>query len=211
MKLIVFGATGGTGQEVVKQALARGHEVTAFVRRAGVLGEHPRLREVLGDLFDLATVGRAIAGHDAVVTCLGSRTLGESHLLDDASANIVAAMDAQGVKRLVALGAAGAEHDAQAQQTSMRKAFFWVVRHTLLANPMKDSAAQERRIEASDLDYTVVHPPRLTDGPYTGHYRVDFQSLPAGGQSISRADVADFMLQALEEHRFVRQGPYVAV
>lgn len=209
MNIIVFGASGGTGREIVRQARARAHQVTAYVRRADSLPSAAGVRIVEGDALAPAAVSAAIAGHDAVLSALGARHLGPSDLLERASSHIIAGMKAHGVRRLVVLGAAGALHDAGRHQGPLRRLFFEVVRRSLLRYGMQSSAEQERRVEASGLEYTVVHPPRLTNGPHTRHYRVDLEGLPAGSVEIARADVADFMLRVLEENTFVRVGPYI--
>ena len=212
MNVIVFGASGGTGRELVKQLLAAGHAVTAFVRNVESIPLAPRLTIMQGDVLGAPEVASAIAAgpHDAVMTALGSRSLAEGDLLDRSSANIIAGMKAAGVRRLVVLGAAGALHDSGKYATAARRLFFKVLKGTLLKNPLQDSAAQERRVEASDLEYTVVHPPRLHDGPRTGRYRVMADGLPPAGDRIARADVADFMVKQLTDAQFVRRGPYIA-
>ena len=88
--------------------------------------------------------------------------------------------------------------------------FFWIIRHTFLKHPMNDSGAQQRIVEASDTDYTVVLPPRLIDEPARGAYRVDLEGLPAGGQLLARADLAEFMLRQLDQPSIVRGSVYVA-
>jgi putative NADH-flavin reductase len=210
MKIVIFGASGGTGQELVTQALAAGHEVSAFVRSPGSLPPRDGLRVIQGDALDRDAVVAAIAGQDAVLSALGARTLGKSDLLERAITYILEGMHAHGVRRLIVLGAAGALHDANRRQTLGRRIFFRIFASTMLRYPMADSAAQERRIESSDVEYTVVHPPRLLDTPRTGQYRVETDGLPPGGFQISRGDVAEFMLKQLTDRTYVRGGPYLA-
>lgn len=211
MKLVVFGASGGTGRALVSQALAAGHTVTAFVRNPESLAPADGLRIAVGDAGDAAAVAGAIAGQDAVLSALGARTLGKSDLLERASAHIVAGMEAHGVRRLIVLGAAGALHDARKHNPGLgNRLFFALIRNTFLKNAFADSAAQERRIEASALDYTIVHPPRLLDTPGVGTWRTEPDGLPPGGRQIAREDVARFMLAQLDDPRFVRGGPYIA-
>jgi putative NADH-flavin reductase len=210
MKVVIFGASGGTGRELVRQALEKGHQVTAFVRDPARCPERERVRMVQGDVLDASDVAVAIAGQDAVLSALGSRTLGKSDLLARASANILNGMRAHGVRRLIVLGAAGALRSSLKYQGEGRKLFFWLISHTMLKEPLADSAAQQKLIEASDVDYTIVLPPRLLDTPASGKYRVLPDGLPRGSFQIARADVAGFMLKQLQDHSFVRATPYVA-
>jgi putative NADH-flavin reductase len=210
MKIVIFGASGGTGQELVKQALAQGHEVTAFVRDPAKCPERERVRVVQGDVLDASAVATAIEGQEAVLSALGSRTLGKSDLLARASANILAGMHAYGVRRLIVLGAAGALRSSLKHQGMGRKMFFWLISHTMLKEPLADSAAQQKLIEASDVEYTIVLPPRLLDTPATGKYQVQTDGLPRSSFQIARADVAAFMLKQLQDRSFVRAAPYIA-
>ena len=210
MKIVVFGATGGTGQELVKQGLALGHTVTAFVRDPDRCPEAERVRIVVGDVLDASAVSKAIAGQDAVLSALGGRTLGKSDLLARAATNIIRGMHAQGVRRLIVLGAAGALRSSLKYQGTGRKIFFWLISHTMLKEPLADSAAQQRIIEADDVDYTIVLPPRLLDTPATGKYQVLPDGLPKDSFQISRADVAAFMLKQLEDRTYIRATPYIA-
>lgn len=210
MKVVIFGASGATGQKLVKQALPAGHEVTAFVRDPATTARLGDVRTVQGDVRDQAAVSSAIDGQDAVLSALGARSLKERGLLESAMSNIIVGMTEHGVRRIVVLGAAGALHDAHKYQSVTTKLVYWIIRRTLLKNPLDDQAAQERLIEASALDYTVVYPPRLTNSPRTGSYRVQGDGLPPHGSRIARADVAEFMVKELEAGSFVRQGPYIA-
>jgi uncharacterized protein len=209
MKIIVFGATGGTGKLIVSQALAKGHSVTAFVRNPDGLTPDPHLRVVQGDLFDLATVVDAIRGHRAVLSALGARSRQKADILANAIPVILEAMRQEYVTRLIVLGASGVQRDHGKYQNALTNMAIWLAKKTLLKHPFVDQAAQERLLAASDVDYTIVRAPRLLDGPFTGTYRVLPDALPPGALSISRADVADFMLQQLTDPRFHRQGPYI--
>jgi putative NADH-flavin reductase len=209
MKIIIFGATGGTGKLIVSQALAKGHSVTAFVRNPEGLTPDPHLRVVQGDLFDLATVVDAVRGHRAVLSALGARSRQKADILANATPVILEAMRQEYVTRLIVLGASGVQRDHGKYQNALTNMAIWVAKKTLLKHPFVDQAAQERLLAASDVDYTIVRAPRLLDGPFTGTYRVLPDALPPGALSISRADVADFMLQQLTDPRFHRQGPYI--
>ena len=213
MKIIVFGASGDTGREIVKQAVARGHSVTAFVRTADSLpvdSADSNISVIQGDVLNPVAVSDAILGHRAVLSALGARTLKKNRLLPHALPNILAGMRQHYVTRIVVLGAAGVQRDYGKYQSALANIGFWVVKNTLLRHPFADQAAQEKILAASQIDYTIVRPPRLTDGAFTGKYRIVPDALPTGGRRISRADVADFMLQQLTDPRFHRQGPYIA-
>jgi putative NADH-flavin reductase len=209
MKIIVFGATGNTGRELVTRAVAEGHSVTAFARHPEVLQGIAHLQTVQGDALDPAAVTDAIGGHRAVLSALGARDLKKVRLLAQALPNIVEGMRHHNVTRLIVLGAAGAQPDYGKYQNALTNMIIWVAKQTLLRNPFADQKAQEQILASSELDYTIVRAPRLTDGPFTGKYRILPDALPPGALSIARADVASFMLQQLTDPRFHRQGPYV--
>jgi putative NADH-flavin reductase len=209
MKIIVFGATGGTGKLIITQALAKGHSVTAFARNLEGMPQDPHLRVIQGDIFDFATVVNAVRGHRAVLSALGARTRKKSDVLADAIPNILEGMRQEYVNRLVVLGAAGAHPDYGKYQNRLTTSAMWIARKTVLKHPFVDQVAQERLLAASDVDYTIVRAPRLVDGPFTGKYRVLPDALPPGALRVNRADVADFMLQQLTDPRFHRQGPYI--
>jgi putative NADH-flavin reductase len=210
MKVIVFGATGGIGRLLIAGALERGHAVTAFVRNGQSLDPRDGLRIVQGDLFDPQSVGDAIDGHRTVFSALGSRTLKADPILSRAVPLIINGMHFHMVDRIITVGAAGALYPAGKYQPPIVTVLFGIARATLLRHPMADQRAQERLLAASDLDYTIVRPPRLTDDRAIGTYRVLPDALPSSSRRISRADVADFMLQQLTDPRFHRRGVYLA-
>jgi putative NADH-flavin reductase len=191
MRLLILGATGGIGRALVDQALARGHQVTAFVRAPEKLGA-PRdgLRAVQGDPRDAHALATALAGHDAVLSALGPPGPGPTRIHRDAARSTVAAMHAAGVRRLLVVSAAVLFPGGGPVVALLRA--------TLLRNIFEDCGEMERIVTASGLNWTIVRPPRLTNGPRTGAYRTAEDRWPRGGASISRADVADCMLAALE-------------
>lgn len=212
MKLVIFGASGGTGQHLVQQALARGHTVTAFARQPDSIlaAPSPGLIVVQGDVHDAAAVSAVIAGNDAVLSGLGARNLGGSDVLEVGVRNILAGMAAHGVRRIIVLGASGASADAARHQGAGTRLLLKLITATILKEPFRSQREQERQLAASATDYTVVRPPRLLNGPFTGHYRVQEDGLPPDGVRINRADVADFMLRQLTETAWIRKGPYLA-
>ena len=210
MKIVVFGASGAAGAEVLRAAQAGSHTVTAFVRNPASLTAFSGVSIARGDARDASAVAAAVDGQEAVISVLGSRSLNKSDLLERSSANIIAAMERHCVRRLIVLSAAGALHDATKHLDAIGRTFLRILLATLLRNVSRDQAAQEAQIERSALDYIIVRPPFLTNGPPTGRYRVDLEGLPAKWRPVSRADVAAFMVEQLNDASFVRRGPYIA-
>jgi putative NADH-flavin reductase len=196
MKLFILGATGGIGTAVLEQALQHGHAVTAFVRSPEKITRRDRnLRVQKGDPHQVDQLANSIVNHDAVISALGTRSLAKRTLLEDCARTTIEAMRRSGVRRLLVVSAALLFPDLGLAATLLR---------FILHNPMIDSKAMEELVVASELDWTIARPPRLTDGKYTGHFRVEKGQLPRNGSSISRADVAHFLLQATEDGSYVR-------
>ncbi len=203
MKILVLGASKGTGALCVKAALAKGHSVSAFARTPAKLDiTHAALTKVAGDFHDAASVRSAVAGHDAVIICASPRTLGTIKETPDyfsrGSKYCIDAMKAHGVKRLVVLSAHGVAESEPAAS--------WFQRTFLIGGLLKgffrDHAVQERLTRESGLDFVIAHPTRLTNGQAKGKYvrTAELVSVPG---SISRADVADFMVEACESTTWV--------
>ena len=210
MNLVVFGASGGTGRELVRQALAQGHHVTAFVRDPRSFPEHDALRVVVGDATDAQPVTNAIIGQDAVLSALGSRSLGDRTLLPESMKQILPAMKLNGVRRLIVLGAAGVGPGAANNLSAPTRLVMQLVGATLLRNPFASQRAMQELIRRSDRDWTIVQPPRLLNSAGRGIWRVEADALPAGGVRIARADLATFMLAQLGSAEWVRKSPFVA-
>jgi putative NADH-flavin reductase len=208
MKLLLFGSTGGTGRELVKQALAQGHEVTAYARNPARLGDltHPSLQVLRGDVLDSAAVEQAVPGHDAVLCAIGAGA-GRTTLREEGTRNIVRAMEKAGVRRLICQSSMGVG-DSTANLGFLTK---YVIVPVFLRHAFADHERQEAAVKASALDWTIVRPPHLNDGPHTGTYRHGFPGTDTGIQGkISRADVADFMLKQLADNTYLRQTPGVS-
>lgn len=210
MKIVIFGATGGTGRELVKQALAGGHEITAFVRSPSKLAPEPRLKVAAGDALDGNAVRSAIAGQEAVISALGSRSLNDSVLLPRAMAHILLAMAQNGVRRLIVMGASGTMPQAEERLSPLKRTLFKFGKATLLRKPFASQTAMQKMVRASDAEWTIVQPPRLMNKPGTGRVRIDGEALPANGTHIPRADVATFMLAQLTSPEWVRRDVYIA-
>jgi putative NADH-flavin reductase len=197
MRLTVFGATGGIGTEVVRQALAAGHEVVAVVRDPARLAvpAGAGLGVVSADVMDPAQIGPAIKGSDAVVSALGPRKGGPVTVLADSARSILAAMDQAGVRRLVLVSASGAF--IEAGDPFVTRVVVKPLLQRILRDAMIDTRAMAAEVRASGTDWTLVQPPQLTSKPGRGRYR---RMIDANvGRSIARADVADAILAVLAD------------
>jgi putative NADH-flavin reductase len=200
MRLLIIGATGGTGLQVTGQAVAHGHRVTAFVRSPQKLGSlRPRVVVREGDPRSVADLRTVLPGHDAVISTLGPPGVGPTMLLRAAAESTVAAMQAAGVRRLIVVSAAVLFDDLGLAGT--------ILRRTLLRSVGNDSAEMERIVVASALDWTITRPPRLTNGPRTGRYDVENGHLPGRSAfaAISRADVAEFLLSEIQHNTHIHE------
>ena len=249
MKLLVFGATGGTGGRIVEEALEQGHVVTAFARDPAKMHvKHPNLRVVRGDILQPDSIETAMPGHDAVLSAVGIRlpvrillvvvvacqiiirivTLPRplsifveigvpilailllarrKTVLSDGTRNIVQAMERAGVKRFVCESSLGVG-DSKWKMGAL---------HNLIAIPLflrnifADKEVQEQIISHSNLDWVIVRPGALTNGPQRNVYRVGSDVGSRFFPSrISRSDVAAFMLGQLTDHKYLGSTPGLA-
>jgi putative NADH-flavin reductase len=211
MNIIVFGATGATGKPVVEQALAAGHHVTAFVRTPSkVPFDHPNLRVQAGQVTtDQQAVTAAVAGHDAVISALGNphtyKGMRAPTVITDATSIIIRAMEETGVDRLVFLSAFGVGDTVKEAPLPLKAMY-----RMFLGPVYADKLRAERTLRASELNWTLVYPVVLTNGPRTGAYRAG-DSLPLKGLAkVSRADVADFILRQLDDDTYARRTAVLA-
>lgn len=195
MKLLVLGATGGTGIEIVRRAIERGHSVTAFVRspeRLKPFGDHITVRQ--GNLLNPVELEPVIKGHEAVLSGFGPRfpvSKADANLLRQFGGALTGAMPKAGVKRVVVESVAFLFKDSIIPPA-------YLLGRLLFPSIVADASAMEELFQNSGLEWTIARPPELTDKPYTGKYRVREGHLPPFGFKISRADVADFMIKAAE-------------
>jgi putative NADH-flavin reductase len=198
--LTVFGVTGGTGARVVEAALAAGHTVTAVARRPeAVTARHARLTIVRGDVLDLGSIEAAISGRDAIVSALGvGVSRGPTEVYSLGVGNIMKAMKSAGVRRLICVSASALAIDAE--DPSVVRIILKPLLQRMLKRPFADLAIMEREVAASGLDWTIVRPPRLTNGARTGRYRTALTPNLRGAFSISRADLADYIVRRLSDH-----------
>ncbi len=207
MRIAIVGGTGATGAQLVSQALERGHEVVARARDPGAFGESvPRREVVRGDALNRDAVDRAVAGADAVCSALGPRRGSPPDLLRRATENILAAMTAHDVRRVVALTGAGVF--AAGDRPKPVDRVFTTALGLLQRRLLRDSEAMVERITASDRDWVVVRAPRLVDGPRLDGYYVGPVG-PSSGTRATRATVAAFMLDQLESDTHLRSLPVV--
>lgn len=208
MKIVVFGASRGVGLSIVEQSLQAGHTVTAFVRTPSRFTvEHPNLTVFQGDSMDATVVQKAIAGHDAVISVLGPTRPPVPGMMETSAKNIVAAMKKHGVRRLVSTTGAGVRQPED--RPKLADHLISALLKLLAKDVWLDSAANVNVIQNSDLDWTVVRYPRLTDGAHTHKYRVGYVSRDSSTQ-LSRADGADFVLKELAEKNWLRKLPLVS-
>jgi putative NADH-flavin reductase len=209
MELTVFGATGGVGGQVVRQALDVGHHVTAVVRDpARLTVTHPNLRVVTADVTDPEALVPVLTGRSAALSGLGPRSRKQVGIASAATRAILRAMDAAGVRRFVAVSAAPLGPAAEGESLTHR-ALTRVVR-AVLKDAYADLAVMESDIRNSSTEWTIVRPPRLTDKPPTATYRTAIGTTLPRAFTISRADVAHAMLTAIDDRATVKQPLSVA-
>ncbi|MCA9900572.1 MAG: SDR family oxidoreductase [Ardenticatenaceae bacterium] len=205
MKLAVFGATGGTGREIVAQALDAGHEVTVLVRDPARLSvKHNKLYLVIGDVLNLEKVEEALAGSEAVCCSLGNTANNPDFVVSDGTQNIIEVMKKQAIRRLVVVSALGVGDTRDRVSLS-----FKMLMKTVLRKAYEDKERQEQFVRESDLDWVIVRPGGLTNGSASGEYAFGMDASIGGGQ-VSRADVAAFVLQQLTDDTFLHQTPAIA-
>jgi putative NADH-flavin reductase len=209
MKIAVIGATGGIGQKVVGQALEKGYEVIAISRNPQTLAlSGERLEKRPADVLNEESIKEAIQGAEVVVSTIGTNVIRQpTSLCSDGVASVINAMRGLGIKRLIAVGAAG--YINHPRQTFLVNFLQKYIVQKILRNIFDDLMRMETVIRASDLDWTIVRPPRLTNGKHTGKYREN-EDVVIGGMSISRADVADFIVSHLTDEKSFQKAIGIA-
>ena len=201
--MLILGASGRTGRLLVERALGHGHRVTALVRSGSAfLIEHPNLRVVTGDVLRPDTLPDALAGCDLVISLVAPRPRKSGDVYTEGMRNLANAAIAAGVSRLIAVSAEGAGVNSSALPLGYR----FVRRIPVVSRLYPAIALMESGLTArDDLDWTVVRPAILTNRTPAGTYRVVEGSVVPGGLSISRADLAAFLLDVAENGRFIRR------
>ena len=205
MNLLVIGATRGIGRCLVEHALEEGHKVTALVRKPDALDlRSDRLTVVKGDILDANSVKEAIAGQDAICTAIGiGPTRKPVMVFSEGIRIVIAAMQSSGIRQLACITGIGAG------DSKNHGGFFYdrIINPLLLKTIYADKDREEEVVRASDIEWVIIRPGFLTNGPLTGQYRVitDLSGVTAG--KISRMDVAHFVLTELNEQKYLRQTP----
>ena len=201
MKLVIFGATGSIGMEVVEQALAAGHTITAFVRNPAKLNlQHPQLNIFRGDVMDLTAVEKAVIGHDAAICVLGSGKKLTGKVRSQGTKNIIQALEKAGIKRFICQSTLGIGDSWENLNFYWKYLMFGFILRKIFA----DHQIQEKYVEDSNLDWTIIRPAAFIAGNRTGKYRHGFPSSDRNSSlTISRPDVADFILQQLTDPTYL--------
>jgi putative NADH-flavin reductase len=205
MKIVIFGASGRTGRHLISQALEREHTVTAFARTPGKIQiKHEHLQIIQGDIHDAMSVEKAVVGQDVVLCALGLNKDEPVTALADGTKIIITAMRNHQVRRILNVSAAG--FSGEKADFLIGKILFWIFNRylTKLFTAMK---YQHEVIEQSGLEWIAVRPFLLDEGPRKGGYRIALEGIPSRGYRINTGDVAEFILNNLENNQYLRKSP----
>lgn len=204
MNILIFGASGNTGHELVRQALNQGHKVTAFVRSPDKLKiSNENLKVIRGDVKDYSSVENAIKNQDAVISALGvSKPLKKDPVVVEGIKNIIKAMEQMNVKRFIYLSFVAVGESRNNTGFILKNIVSRIVH-----NEIEDHEEKESIIKSSSLEWTIVKPPKLSNGKQKGKYRSG-ENIKAGSilPMMSRTDVADFMLTQLSDRTFLHKA-----
>lgn len=205
-KVAIFGASGRTGRELVQESLRRALEITALVRSSAALEPTPQLRVLTGNALDPEDVYKTITGQDAVLCALGGPPSDTSNIRACGTKNIISAMTALGVSRLICLSSFGVGQ-TKAQLPIFMKYF---VRPFILKRAFEDHEAQEALVRASALEWTLVRPPQLLDASVQSDIHHNASGQPPVSMKIGRNDLARFMINQLSTRQYLQKAPCVA-
>jgi len=209
MKLTIFGATGGTGKQLIKQALAAGNQVVAFVRNPSKLNtRHEHLTIVQGELVDQTMIERAVSGADAVISVLGPRGDLKSKPITRGTQNILAAMKKQGVRRLI-ISSTPSASDPNDLPDFKFKVLVTFVKLTM-RTAYEEIIDIAETIRMSDSDWTIVRVSMLNNNPRSGKVKVGYLGKGEVGVRISREDMAEFMLKQVQDTKYLRKAPVIS-
>jgi len=198
--ILVFGASGGTGLEVVEQALEAGHKVTAILRHPDKFPiRHEQLRIIKGDVLNSITYENTFFGMDVVISCLGTRNREATVVYSQGVTNILQAMQKVGMDRIICLSAGAVEI---APNTSfLMKFLIKNILQKLFKYSYADMLLMEGILHGSNLNWTVIRPPRLLNGDRTGKYRTSINEIIPNMSSLNRADLADYIIHHLDDEK----------
>jgi len=217
MKVLIFGATGPTGRNLVTYALEKGHDVTAFARNPAGLKMHEEegFRIFTGDVLQPKTVDRAMVDQQAVLCAIGPRArtgTGEtpSNVVSVGTRHILEAMERVGTKRLVSLSSVGVGDSRGKRQAGPLFGFFQelILVPLFLKREFADKELQEELVRESATEWVIVRPTSLVDRPARGQFRVSVTGETVPGR-IARADVAAFMVDQLTSNQYLRKAPVI--
>jgi putative NADH-flavin reductase len=208
MKLMILGGSGRTGKPLIEQALAAGNSVQTLVRNPAKLSiSHPQLKIIKGDSTDSRALKAALQDTQAVLSVMGPVKGSPIDLLLATYSSLITVMEESGIRRLIVLTGAGVQ--AQEDRPKLIDRIFRLLLQTTAGAVLHDSEQGIARIRESNLDWTIVRAPRLTDGALTGRYRIGYVG-PDSGTQISRADVAEFMLRQLTDAQWLHKMPMIS-
>lgn len=205
--IALFGGTGKTGQHVVRQGLDRGYKIKVLARNPGKLTvENPNLEIIQGDVHDASAVEQVISGSDVVINVVGHTKNSAKNVQTVATENILSAMKKHNLNRIISLSGAGLDSPKDINHFGRKMVKF--VMKLMAKDILKDAENHYEVLKKSDTDWTIARPPRLTNGPHTGKYKVGYLKLGAGDK-LSRANLADFLLQLVEDDQYSKEMPNV--
>ncbi|MFI6775130.1 NAD(P)-dependent oxidoreductase [Nocardia sp. NPDC050412] len=209
MRLTIFGATGRTGGHLVRQALTAGHEVTAVVRGQHAMTDHPQLRAITADIMNPDDIAMAVRGADAVLDTIGSRDKGPTTVATDATLAITKAMASVGARRLILISNS-ARIAGPGDDWFTRFVVKPLILRPLLRHSLDDMAAAEQATRDTELDWTIVRAPQLTDHPAKGSYKTAVDRNVTFGIRISREDLAACLLELAADPQSIHHHINVA-
>ena len=208
MKIVVFGASGKTGSLLVEEALESGHDIIAYVRkRESIKLKHPNLKVVTGLLNEKEKLTRIITGSDACISTLGGTSLMRHSLeIMEGIDNIVSIMEEKSATRLIYMSSLGAGESRYFMSQPAR----FIILDLMLRVAISDHSANEKCISRSKLDWTIVRPGGLNNGPKTGNLKYGSEKIKMkGSTSISRSNVASFLINQITESAYVNKSVWL--
>jgi uncharacterized protein YbjT (DUF2867 family) len=207
LRLFIVGGSGRTGSQLLPQLLEAGHTAVVLARRPDSISlKHVRLQVVAGDVKQPASIAAALDGIDAAIVVLTPPSMrGVVDTFAVGARNVVTAMEQKGVRRLLFVTSGAVEDDP-----GMAWMFRFVIKPLMMSKVYADARCAEEIVRGSSLDWTLVRPPQLVDGPATGVYRVSPRFLPPGGAKLSRGDLAHFLAGEVTRNENVRGTPTLA-